>query len=55
MHYIDEIGEDYVVVNWGLAEWQKQDAAGEKPSAYALKKQFSPMCGVIKSDLTLSV
>jgi putative transposase len=27
--------------NWGLAEWQKQYAAGEKPSAYTLKKQFN--------------
>jgi len=27
--------------NWGLAEWQRQYAAGEKPSAYALKKQFN--------------
>lgn len=27
--------------NWGLAEWQRQYAAGEKPSAYALKKRFN--------------
>lgn len=27
--------------NWGLAAWQKQYIAGEKPSAYALKKQFN--------------
>jgi putative transposase len=27
--------------NWGLAEWQKEYAAGGKPSAYILKKQFN--------------
>lgn len=27
--------------NWGLVEWQRQYATGEKPSAYALKKQFN--------------
>lgn len=27
--------------NWGLAEWQRQYENGEKPSAYALKKQFN--------------
>lgn len=27
--------------NWGLAEWQRQYESGEKPSAYALKKQFN--------------
>lgn len=27
--------------NWGLAEWQRQYEAGEKPSANALKKQFN--------------
>jgi putative transposase len=29
------------VYNWGLAEWQRQHAAGEKPSALNLKKQFN--------------
>ncbi|MDZ4768395.1 MAG: transposase [Chloroflexota bacterium] len=29
------------VFNWGLAEWQRQYAEGEKPSALALKKQFN--------------
>jgi len=29
------------VFNWGLAEWQRQYEAGEKPSAYILKKQFN--------------
>ena len=27
--------------NWGLAEWKRQYEAGEKPSAYALKKQYN--------------
>jgi len=27
--------------NWGLEQWQKQYKAGQKPSAYALKKQFN--------------
>lgn len=27
--------------NWGLAEWQRQYAAGESPSSYGLKKQFN--------------
>lgn len=27
--------------NWGLEHWQKQYEAGEKPSAYKLKKQFN--------------
>lgn len=27
--------------NWGLGEWRRQYEAGEKPSSYALKKQFN--------------
>jgi putative transposase len=27
--------------NWGLAEWQRQHEAGEKPSAYGIKKKFN--------------
>jgi len=27
--------------NWGLSEWKSQYEAGEKPSAYKLKKQFN--------------
>lgn len=27
--------------NWALAEWKRQYAAGEKPTAYGLKKQFN--------------
>jgi len=29
--------------NWALAEWKRQYEAGEKPSAYALKKQFNAL------------
>jgi putative transposase len=29
------------VYNWGLAQWKSQYTAGEKPSAYKLKKQFN--------------
>ena len=29
------------VYNWGLAEWKRQYEAGEKPSAYSLRKQFT--------------
>jgi putative transposase len=31
------------IYNWGLAEWQRQYQAGEKPSALALKKQFNAL------------
>ena len=29
------------VWNWALAEWNRQVAAGQKPNAMALKKQFN--------------
>jgi putative transposase len=29
------------VWNWALAEWKRQDEAGEKPTAWKLKKQFN--------------
>ena len=29
------------VWNWGLAEWNRQSEAGEKPNALRLKKQFN--------------
>lgn len=29
--------------NWALAEWQRQYQAGEKPSMFALKKQFNAL------------
>lgn len=33
-------GKARFVFNWGLAEWKRQYDAGEKPSAYALKKHW---------------
>ena len=29
--------------NWGLAEWNRLYEQGERPSAYALKKQFNAL------------
>jgi putative transposase len=34
-------GKARFVFNWGLAEWKRQYTAGEKPSAYALKKHWN--------------
>ncbi|WP_210756883.1 helix-turn-helix domain-containing protein [Caldichromatium japonicum] len=34
-------GAERCVWNWALAEWNKQYAAGRKPDAMALKKQFN--------------
>src|SRR5690606_13369438 len=31
--------------NWGLAEWEKQYQAGEKPSGMKLKKEFNAIKG----------
>ena len=34
--------------NWGLERWRQQYEVGEKPSAYALKKQFNAIhCEVL--------
>jgi putative transposase len=35
------IGASRFIYNWGLAEWQRQYEAGEKPSQYKLRKQFN--------------
>lgn len=32
-----------VAFNWGLAEWKRQYAAGEKPSAFGLKHRFNAL------------
>jgi len=34
-------GVSRLAYNWGLSEWKKQYEAGEKPTAYGLKKQFN--------------
>lgn len=31
--------------NWALAEWNRQDQAGEKPTAFGLKKPFGAIKG----------
>ena len=36
-------GTDRFTWNWGLAEWKRQVAAGLKPTAMALKKQFNAL------------
>lgn len=39
--FLQACGVARFVFNWGLAEWKRQYEAGEKPSAYKLKKQFN--------------
>jgi putative transposase len=34
-------GTSRFVWNWALAEWNRQFEAGEKPTAFKLKKQFN--------------
>ena len=40
-YFVKAAGTRRFVYNWGLAEWQKQYKAGEKPSAKKLKKEFN--------------
>ena len=40
-YFIKASGTRRFVYNWGLAEWQRQYEAGEKPSAKKLKKEFN--------------
>lgn len=40
-YFVGCAGAARFVFNWGLAEWKRQYAAGEKPTAYGLKKQFN--------------
>ena len=40
-YFLGCAGFSRFVFNWGLAEWKRQYEAGEKPSAYSLKKQFN--------------
>ncbi len=35
------VGTVRFAYNWGLAEWQRQYEAGERPTTFALKKQFN--------------
>lgn len=40
-YFCKAVGTVRFAYNWGLAEWQRQYEAGERPSANALKKQFN--------------
>lgn len=40
-YFAKACGVSRFTFNWALAEWQRQYEAGEKPSAYGLKKQFN--------------
>ena len=40
-YFVRACGTARRVWNWALAEWKRQYAAGQKPSAMALKKQFN--------------
>src|SRR3990167_9005748 len=40
-YFLGCAGFSRFIFNWGLAEWKRQHEAGEKPSAYSLKKQFN--------------
>ena len=45
-------GTSRFVWNWALAEWNRQYAAGEKPTAFKLKKQFNAdQAGALPLDL----
>jgi putative transposase len=40
-YFAKAAGTSRFVWNWALAEWQRQFEAGEKPTAFKLKKQFN--------------
>ena len=40
-YFVRACGTARTVWNWALAEWNRQYAAGQKPNAMALKKQFN--------------
>ncbi len=41
IYFAKAAGTARFVFNWGLAEWKRQYEAGEKPSAFSLKKAFN--------------
>jgi len=43
MYFARAAGTSRFVFNWGLAEWNRQYGACEKPSGYALKVQFNAL------------
>ena len=40
-YFVKAAGTARFVWNWALAEWNRQYEAGEKPTAFKLKKQFN--------------
>jgi len=40
-YFAKAAGTRRFIFNWGLAEWQRQYEAGDKPTARKLKKQFN--------------
>jgi len=40
-YFAKSAGTSRFVWNWALSEWDRQYQAGEKPTAYKLKKQFN--------------
>jgi putative transposase len=40
-YFAKAAGTARFVWNWALAEWNRHDEAGEKPTAFKLKKQFN--------------
>jgi putative transposase len=43
VYFAKAAGTSRFVWNWALAEWNRQYEAGEKPTAFKLKKQFNEM------------
>jgi putative transposase len=43
VYFAKAAGTSRFVWNWALAEWNRHDEAGEKPTALKLKKQFNEM------------
>ena len=41
VYFAKAAGTARFVWNWALAEWERQYEAGEKPTAFQLKKQFN--------------
>ena len=41
IYFAKAAGTSRFVWNWALAEWNRQYASGETPTAFSLKKQFN--------------
>jgi putative transposase len=42
-YFAKAVGTARYAYNWGLSEWDKQYAAGEKPTTSSLRRQFNAM------------